>query len=79
MRSYRLAVEFESAVFTTASQHKSSEDPSSMPQTLRESGLGDTEGQIRFRWFEETEKRPELISFMGVVFPLQKNKRLFSF
>jgi hypothetical protein len=72
----RLAVEFESALFTTASQHKSPDDPSSMPNTFRESGLGDTEGQIRFRWFEETEKRPELISFLGVVFPLQKNKRL---
>jgi hypothetical protein len=72
----RLAVEFESALFTTASQHKSPDDPSSMPQTLRETGVGDTEGQIRFRWFEETETRPELISWLGAVFPLQKNKQL---
>src|SRR3989441_9908248 len=47
-----------------------------MPQTFRESGLGDTEAQIRYRWFEETEVRPELISFFEVVFPLQKNKHV---
>src|SRR5207249_11395313 len=40
-----LAVEFESAVYTTASQSKSRDDFSSMPQTFRESGLGDTEAQ----------------------------------
>ena len=71
-----LAVEFESAVYTTASQSKSRDDFSSMPQTFRESGLGDTEAQIRYRWFEETEVRPELISFFEVVFPLQKNKHV---
>ncbi len=71
-----LAVEFESAVYTTASQSKSRDDFSSMPQTFRESGVGDTEAQIRYRWFEETEVRPELISFFEVVFPLQKNKHV---
>src|SRR5207247_5452575 len=73
---YRLAVEFESAVYTAASQTRASADPSAMPQTFRESGLGDTEAQIRFRWFEETDTRPELISFFEVVFPLQQHKRL---
>ncbi len=72
----RLAVEFESAVYTAASQTRASADPSAMPQTFRESGLGDTEAQIRFRWFEETDTRPELISFFEVVFPLQQHKRL---
>jgi hypothetical protein len=71
-----LAVEFDSALYTTASQHKSPDDPSSMPNTLREWGLGDTEAQIRFRWFEETEQRPELITYLGAVFPLQKHESL---
>jgi len=71
-----LAVELESAVFTQASQSRASGDTSAMPRTFSESGVGDTEGQIRYRWFEETEVRPELLSYFGVVFPLQHNKKL---
>ena len=71
-----LAVEFESALYTNATQSKSRSDPTGMPQTFRETGVGDTEGQIRYRWFEETEVRPELLSYFGVVFPLQHNKKL---
>src|SRR5947208_8702026 len=71
-----LAVELESAVFTQASQSRASGDTSGMPRTFSESGVGDTEGQIRYRWFEETEVRPELLSYFGVVFPLQHNKKL---
>jgi hypothetical protein len=72
----RLAVEFESASFTSASQKKASNDPSDMPHTFRESGLGDTEAQIRYRLLDETQWRPELTGFFEVVFPLQENKRL---
>src|SRR6266480_3522748 len=57
-------------------QSKSRSDPTGMPQTFRETGVGDTEGQIRYRWFEETEVRPELITFFEAVFPLQKSKKL---
>jgi hypothetical protein len=71
-----LAVEVESALYTSASQNKARNDASLMPQTFRESGVGDTEAQIRYRWFEETEVRPELISFFEVVFPLQKDKKM---
>src|SRR2546422_7609155 len=71
-----LMVELESAVYTHASQSRASDDTSGMPRTFSESGVGDTEGQIRYRWFEETEVRPELLSYFGVVFPLQRNKRL---
>src|SRR5262245_5145579 len=41
----RLAVELESALWTRAIQHKATDDASAMPATLKESGLGDTEGQ----------------------------------
>lgn len=51
--SRRLAVEFEAAVIS-ASQTKSADDPSSMPSRIEESGLGDVEGQLRWRWKGET-------------------------
>jgi len=71
-----LMIELESALYTYASQSRASGDTSGMPRTFSESGVGDTEGQIRYRWFEETEVRPELLSYVGVVFPLQRNKKL---
>ncbi len=71
-----VAFELESAVFTTATQRKATDDPSGMPTRFKESGLGDTEGQIRWRWTSETERRPELFSFFEFVFPLQKNRVL---
>jgi hypothetical protein len=43
-----------------------------MPDPLEESGLGDIEGQVRWRWAEETEHRPEMFSFFEVVLPLQR-------
>jgi len=73
--SEKLAVEFESAVIT-ATLHKSKDDSSNMPERIEESGLGDVEGQIRWRWREETNSRPELFSYFETVFPLQKNKKL---
>lgn len=69
-------VEFESAVHAEAVQYKASADGSSMPDPLREQGLGDTEGQIRWRFHRETEDWPELTAFLEVVFPLQKDKVL---
>ena len=48
-----LAVEFESAVYTTATLKKAKSDTSTMPKKLREDGLGDTEMQIRLRWLKE--------------------------
>jgi hypothetical protein len=73
--SDRLAVELEAAVIS-ARLIKSPLDLSSMPDTIEESGLGDVEGQLRWRWNRETERRPELFSFFEVVLPLQKNKHL---
>jgi hypothetical protein len=73
--SERLAVELEAAVIS-ARLEKSPTDPSSMPDTLKESGLGDVEGQLRWRWNRETESRPEIFSYFEAVLPLQKDKRL---
>lgn len=71
----RLAVEFEAAVIT-ARLEKSPADPTTMPAVIEESGLGDVEGQLRWRWNRETESRPEFFSYFEAVFPLQKGKQL---
>lgn len=71
--SERLALEFEASVIS-ATLEKSSEDPSALPNKIEESGLGDVEGQLRWRWREEDELRPELFSYFETVLPLQKDK-----
>lgn len=73
--SDRLAVELEAAVIT-ARQEKAPEDPSSMPASIEESGLGDVEGQLRWRWNHETERRPEVFTYLETVFPFQKHRKL---
>jgi hypothetical protein len=72
----RLSFEFESALHADATFNKSPADLSGIPDPLKESGLGDTEGQLRWRWSEETEHRPEMFSYFELVLPLQKNKVL---
>lgn len=71
----RLAFEMEAAVIR-ARLRKAPDDPSAMPAVLEESGLGDVEGQLRFRWNRETDRAPEVFSYFETVFPLQKNKLL---
>lgn len=71
-----LMVEIESAIWTTATQTKASQDTSAMPRHLTEQGLGDTEGQIRWRFFHETEDLPEALVFFEAVLPLQRRKVL---
>lgn len=73
--SERLAVEFEAAVIK-ASLTKSALDTSALPSVLEESGLGDVESQLRYRWREETDTRPELFSYFETVFPLQRTRAL---
>ena len=48
---------------------KAADDPTQMPDTLSESGIGDIETQARFRWLQETESRPEVFNYVEVVFP----------
>jgi hypothetical protein len=73
--SDRLALELEAAVID-AKLEKSPADPSGMPAEIEESGLGDVEGQIRYRWSEENDRRPEIFSYFEYVLPLQKDKVL---
>ena len=70
-----LAVEFEVATIE-ATLEKSPADFSAMPLRLEESGLGDIEGQIRWRWRQEDEGRPEFFSYGEVVIPHARDKPL---
>jgi hypothetical protein len=69
-----VAVEFEAATID-ATQYKSDKDPSAMPDKLQQSGLGDVEGQVRWRWNKEDQTVPELFSFFEAVFPTQKKDK----
>ena len=70
------ALELESALYSKTTQQKAADDPSLLPKELTESGLGDTQAEIRWRWIKETERRPELFSYFETVFPFQKDKVL---
>jgi hypothetical protein len=70
-----VAIEIEGA-FIGAELEKSSSDTSAMPRDLAESGLGDVEAQVRWRFLEETAGRPEAFLLFETVFPLQKHRRL---
>jgi hypothetical protein len=71
-----LLVEFESALHSTVEFRKAPDDTSNAPAQLRESGLGDTEAQIRWRIAKETETRPDVTAFFETVFPFQRSKKL---
>lgn len=74
--SDRVMFELEGALWAKTTFDKAPDDPSELPRRIEESGLGDVEGQVRWRWREESADRPELFSFVEVVFPLQKDKML---
>ena len=74
--SDRLAVELETAVYAETSFEKAADDPSSVPARLEESGLGDVDMHLRWRWTAETEHRPEMFSFVEVTPPFQEHKHL---
>ena len=71
----RVALEFEIAGIS-ATLEKSHEDLSALPAQLEQSGLGDVESQMRWRWRRESASGPELFSYFETVFPLQQPKRL---
>lgn len=68
-----LMIEIEVAVITET-LWKASNDNSGMPDSIKESGLGDVEGQIRWRYMKEKERRPELFSLLEIVTPAQKKQ-----
>ena len=70
-----LALELEAAVIR-AKQYRSDDDPSGMPSKVEESGLGDVESQLRWRFARETAARPEFFTYFETVFPLQEDKKL---
>ena len=69
--SERFAIELEGALYTKGTFETAADDPSGLPDQIVESGLGDVESQLRWRWNKETAKKPEFYSFFEVVFPLQ--------
>lgn len=71
-----LALEFEAAVITAEVRTSPDDTSSAKPPRVRESGLGDVEGQIRWRFQRETATRPELFTYFGTVLPLQKDKHI---
>ena len=74
--SDRLAVELEGAFYADVTLDKDPLDTSGVPDRIRESGLGEVEAQLRWRWRDESPSRPELFSFLEVVFPFQERKLL---
>ena len=72
--SERIALELEGSLATRATLERPPADTSGGPARLKESGLGDVEAQVRWRWLAETGRRPELFSFFEVGFPLQKDQ-----
>jgi len=73
--SERLALEFEAAVIQ-AELETASEDRSGLPPRIEESGIGDIEGQLRWRWAAETADRPEVFSYFETVLPTQEKGSL---
>jgi len=71
-----IILEFEAAVYTSKEFDRDSDDLSGTPDKIEESGLGDVEGQVRWRWNRETESKPEYFSFFEYVLPLQDNKQI---
>jgi hypothetical protein len=68
--SDRFALEMEAAVIE-AELKKSPNDTSGVPAEIDESGIGDVEGQLRWRWNKETSSRPEFFSYFETVAPTQ--------
>ena len=66
----RIMVELEAA-YIDAELEKGSDDQSELPSGLAESGVGDIEAQLRWRWSNETATRPEIFSYFETVFPTQ--------
>lgn len=72
-----VVVELESELWVTQSLERAPDDTTTgMPPKLEESGLGETEAQVRWRFVRETKTRPELFTNLEVTFPFQKDKVL---
>lgn len=66
-----LAIEFETELYVDKTLERAPEDTTSgMPAKLHESGMGETELQLRWRFARETATRPEFYANLEVVPPL---------
>jgi hypothetical protein len=70
-----LALEMEAAVIS-AELRKPAADTSALPARFSESGLGDVEAQIRWRFASETATRPEAFTYFETVVPTQGSRRM---
>lgn len=73
--SERFVLELEAA-YIDAELKTSPQDDSGLPPRIQESGLGDVESQLRWRWRRETEGGPEVFSYFETVFPTQESGSL---
>lgn len=71
----RLNMEMEASVIS-AEFTKDPNDTYATPNKIKESGLGDVEGQVTYTWLKETEKHPEIYTFAEAVIPHSKEKLL---
>jgi hypothetical protein len=73
--SDRLALEFEAGIIS-AELTKAQNDPTIPPDNIKESGLSDVEGQVRWRWNFESEVNPEFFTYFEYVLPTGKENSL---
>ncbi|MGI9543327.1 MAG: hypothetical protein ACR2MX_08715 [Cyclobacteriaceae bacterium] len=59
-----------------ARQYRNKADDSGFPEMISEHAVGDVEAQVRWRYGKETEKRPEVYSYLDFVFPFDKEKTI---
>jgi len=65
----KLSIEFEAAYYITATQWRSDDDYTAMPDKVNQSGTGDIQMQLNYSWAKETDTRPEFFSYGEIVFP----------
>ncbi|MFN7973635.1 MAG: hypothetical protein U0166_15010 [Acidobacteriota bacterium] len=69
--------ELEPAYYTTATLKKAKDDTTSgIPNEIKESGVGDVDMEVRWRYCKETEHRPEIFSYFEVTPGFAKNKTI---
>lgn len=71
-----LAIEMEAALYTNEKLERDSADMSGIPDKIEESGLGEIEAQLRYRFSEESIAWPEFFGYTEIIFPFQKDKKL---
>jgi len=74
--SPRLVVEMEAAWITARLERDPADATGLPPSGLEQSGLGDVEAQLRYRWVEDSGGAPEVFSYLESVFPFQRSKEL---